>query len=159
MRIVDVFLCEYQVTVKQGYFFTRPFTYSMFGVFADFLMLMIVCRMAYYLLPIFGSKDVETRFVMLVFEGLLVALLALAFFQLALSVAYYTLYLNDMSFHVTDQVLAEGTKLHTSLMLLYFVISTFVLGVTLQLLLPGLRGGLTDVSSQVAVLQIDTRRF
>jgi hypothetical protein len=149
MRIVDVFLYEQEVVILNGYFFTYAFTYSLFGVFADFLMLLIISRMTYYLLPIFGSKDVEKKVVNLIFEALLVALLALALFQFALSIAYFTLYLNSMPLGVAEQVLAESTKLHASLTLLYFVASTLVLGITLQLLLPGFHYGVTDVCFHV----------
>ena len=145
IRIVDIFLNEFSVKVPQGYFFTYVFAFSMLSIQADFMILAVVCRMTYYQYPLFGAKKVA-EICPLIFEGLVVVMVALYAFQLALYVAYWTLYLNSVQLWTVSNVLLQFTRVITSFELVYFILSLFVFASTIFVLARNFGKGLSSVS-------------
>jgi hypothetical protein len=108
--------------VKEGYFFTYVFTGG-FQIFADFTILVIICRMGHYLFPRLGAKPLEVKIWRIMSEAFLLVLVALALYRFSLHAARLILYLNAMPASVVDKVHAEEIKISSGFQMLYLVVS------------------------------------
>lgn len=100
--------------------------------------------MTYYQYPLFGAKKIA-QWSVLIFEGLLIALLALYGFQLALYVAYWTLYLNSVQLWTISNIFLHFTRVLAAFELIYWVLCLFLTASTLFALRRSFGEGLSSV--------------
>ena len=123
LQIIDIFLHEQRVYVKEGYFFTTIFRDGCWQV-ADLAVLMIICRITYYQFPIWGVHAIIHsiwRFWCLLW---LTILSALALYRWAVSTAYIILALNGVAYSWTLRFVLEAAKLSTGYQVMYLLFST-----------------------------------
>jgi len=131
--VIDVFLNVFHSRVKEGYFFTYVFTGG-FQIFADFTILVIICRMGHYLFPRLGAKPLEVKIWRIMSEAFLLVLAALALYWFALHAAHLILSLNAMPASVVDKVHEQEVKISSGFQMLYLVVSVLLLTNGLMLL-------------------------
>ena len=126
LQIIDIFLHEQGVYVKEGYFFTMVFRDGSWQV-ADLLILVIICRITYYQFPLWGAHAIihsTWRFLCMLF---LTILSALALYRWAVSVAYIILALNGVAYSWTLRFVLEAASLSTGYQIMYLLLSTSII--------------------------------
>jgi hypothetical protein len=114
------------VSIRLGYKFVSVFRDGSWQL-ADFVVLTIACRVTYYQFPLWGAHEgfhASWRFLCKVF---LTVLAALAIYRWALSTAYTTLALNNVSSAGIQHFARETEMLRAGYQILYMLVSTFIL--------------------------------
>jgi hypothetical protein len=114
------------VSIRLGYKFVSVFRDGCWQI-ADFVVLTIACRVTYYQFPLWGAHEgfhASWRFLCKVF---LTVLAALAIYRWALSTAYTTLALNNVSSAGIQHFARETEMLRAGYQILYMLVSTFIL--------------------------------
>jgi hypothetical protein len=133
LQILDIILTEERRRVTEGYILSYVFRDAAWQ-FADLAILMIVCRITYYQFSLWGAHAVfqaSWRFLCKVF---LTILSALALYRWSLTTAYTVLGLNGVSPDWIVRFVHEAAKLRTGYQLLYMLVSTFIVLLTVYYL-------------------------
>jgi len=128
LKTLNIFLSELEAPIKEGYYFTYPFMDALFGVCADYSLLLVISRMAKYVYLSLNQKSLLSRMGDLAMEGLLIPLLGLGIFQFSVSVAKWTIFLNRESWISINKVSLEHEKLFSAFYAFYLVLSIVLWG-------------------------------
>jgi len=133
LQIIDIFLHEEELRVKRGYTFTYVFRDG-FWQLADFIVLRTVCRITYYQFPIWGANAVFHATWRFLCMFSLTTLAALALYRWAVTTAYTIMALNGVSSTWLQRFVHEAAVLRTGYQVLYMVVSTFIIVLTVYYL-------------------------